>query len=443
MTSIKVVVALYDYHAVEQGDLTLRTNEEYDVIDESQEHWWLMRDKAGHEGYAPSNYVQKKGNISLQQYDWYLGDVSRHRVEGILTQQESEGCFIVRNSATQPGMYTLSVYSKKYEPPIRHYHIKKDAHGMHYISPTTRCQSVPDLIYLHQHNPAGLMTRLREPPTNDKQAPTTAGFGSNKWEIDPGELNLLEELGTGQFGIVRRAKLRRIDVAVKMMKDGSIGEEAFIEEAKVMTKLQHENIVQLYGVCSKKRPIYIVTEYLKYGTLLQYLRNKQTLLISKSVILLDMCLQVCKGMAYLEEHQFIHRDLAARNCLVGSYNVVKVADFGLTRFVLDDEYNACETTKFPIKWASPEVLEYMTYSSKSDVWAFGVLMWEVFTCGKIPYGRMKHSEVVSHVQQGRYLENPRNCLPNIYKIMCSCWTYIAERRPSFGDLAIHIKDLPR
>ena len=145
-------------------------------------------------------------------------------------------------------------------------------------------------------------------------------------------------------------------------------------------------------------------------------------------------------MAYLERHNYIHRDLAARNCLVGSENVVKVADFGLARYVLDDQYTSSGGTKFPIKWAPPEVLNYTRFSSKSDVWAYGecksfyyfcwysdniefllfkclgVLMWEVFTCGKMPYGRLKNTEVVERVQRGIILEKPKSCAKEIYDV---------------------------
>uniref|UniRef100_W8B5E0 non-specific protein-tyrosine kinase n=3 Tax=Dacinae TaxID=164860 RepID=W8B5E0_CERCA len=245
----------------------------------------------------------------------------------------------------------------------------------------------------------------------------------------------MEELGSGQFGVVRRGKWRgSIDTAVKMMKEGTMSEDDFIEEAKVMTKLQHPNLVQLYGVCSKHRPIYIVTEYMKHGSLLNYLRRHETTLIGNMGLLLDMCIQVSKGMAYLERHNYIHRDLAARNCLVGSENVVKVADFGLARYVLDDQYTSSGGTKFPIKWAPPEVLNYTRFSSKSDVWAYGVLMWEVFTCGKMPYGRLKNTEVVERVQRGIILEKPKSCAKEIYDVMKKCWSHGPEERPSFRIL---------
>ncbi|XP_045133703.1 tyrosine-protein kinase Btk29A-like isoform X4 [Portunus trituberculatus] len=430
----KVVVALYDYDATTAGDMSLRKHDELEVLDDTQEHWWKMRNiRTKEEGFAPSNYVRDQG--SLQQYDWYLGDATRHRAEVLLMKQEREGGFVVRNSTTNSGIYTLSVFSKhlpRSRPQVKHYHIKKDQEGHYYLSHHIKCPTIPELIYRHQLNPAGLCTRLR-PISQGREAPTTAGLGHDKWEVDPNQLNLMEELGSGQFGVVRHGKLGSLHVAVKMMKEGTMSEDEFIEEAKVMRQLRHQNLVQLYGVCSKRRPIYIVTEYLCHGSLLNYLRDNERTLLNNTVVL-DMCSQVCNGMEYLEKKKFIHRDLAARNCLVGANSEIKVGDFGLARYVVDDEYNSSGGAKFPIKWAAPEVLNFMRFSSKSDVWAFGVLMWEVYTCGKMPYGRMRNPEVVEMVQSGRVLEQPRYCPDEVYSIMQHCWTPIAESRPSFSEI---------
>ncbi|KAJ8725070.1 hypothetical protein PYW07_016028 [Mythimna separata] len=428
----KVVVALYPFKAIESGDLSLEKGAEYEVIDDSQDHWWKVKDENGLVGYIPSNYVKEKETIGLQKYEWYVGEMSRQRAESLLKQEDKEGCFVVRNSSTK-GMYTLSLYTKVYHPQTKHYHIKQNNRSEYYLSDKHCCASIPELINYHKHNSGGLCSRLKTTPC-DRPAPPTAGLSHDKWEIDPSELVLLEELGAGQFGVVRRGKWRgRIDTAVKMMKEGTMSEDDFIDEAKVMTKLQHQNLVQLYGVCSKHRPIYIVTEYMRHGSLFNYLRRTSPDQLGPAV-LLDMCIQVCKGMAYLERHNYIHRDLAARNCLVGDENVVKVADFGLARYVLDDQYTSSGGTKFPIKWAPPEVLNYTRFSSKSDVWAFGVLMWEVFTCGKVPYGRMKNSEVADMVQRGMLLEKPKGCLNEIYNVMRMCWRRSPEERPSFRVL---------
>ncbi|XP_046432250.1 tyrosine-protein kinase Btk29A isoform X2 [Neodiprion fabricii] len=433
MMRTKVVVALYPFRAIEGGDLSLEKGAEYEVLDDSQEHWWKVKDEHGSVGYIPSNYVKEKELLGLQKYEWYVGDMSRQRAESLLKQEDKEGCFVVRNSSTR-GLYTLSLYTKVGHAHVKHYHIKQNPRGDFYLSEKHCCNSIPDLVNYHRHNSGGLASRLKTSPC-DRPVPPTAGLSHDKWEIDHTELHLFDELGQGQFGVVRRGKWRgSIDVAVKMMKEGTMSEDDFIEEAKVMTKLQHQNLVQLYGVCSKHRPIYIVTEYMRHGSLLNYLRGHETTLGSNVGLLLDMCIQVCKGMAYLERHNYIHRDLAARNCLVGSEHVVKVADFGLARYVLDDQYTSSGGTKFPIKWAPPEVLNYTRFSSKSDVWAYGVLMWEVFTCGKMPYGRLKNTEVVERVQRGMVLEKPKACFKEVYDVMRSCWSQCPETRPSFRVL---------
>ncbi|XP_045478600.1 tyrosine-protein kinase Btk29A isoform X2 [Harmonia axyridis] len=429
----KVVVALYNYKAIESGDLSLEKNQEYEVIDDSQEHWWRVKDAKGNTGFIPSNYVKEKELLGLQQYEWYVGDMSRQRSESLLKQEDKEGCFVVRNSSTK-GLYTLSLYTKIPHPHVKHYHIKQNSRGEFFLSEKHCCNSIADLINYHKHNSGGLASRLKTSPC-DRPAPATAGLSHDKWEIDHNELMLLEELGSGQFGVVRRGKWRgSIDVAVKMMKEGTMSEDDFIEEAKVMTKLQHTNLVQLYGVCSKSRPIFIVTEYMRYGSLLNHLRRHESSLSNNQGLLLDMCIQICKGMSYLERHNYIHRDLAARNCLVGTENIVKVADFGLARYVLDDQYTSSGGSKFPIKWAPPEVLNFTRFSSKSDVWAYGVLMWEVFTCGKMPYGRLKNTEVVERVQKGLILEKPKACYKEVYDIMRMCWSHLPENRPSFRVL---------
>lgn len=217
--------------------------------------------------------------------------MSRQRAESLLKQEEKEGCFVVRNSSTK-GLYTLSLYTKVPHPHVKHYHIKQNSRNEFFLSEKHCCGSIPDLVNYHRHNSGGLASRLKASPC-DRPVPATAGLSHDKWEIDPAELMLLEELGSGQFGVVRRGKWRgSMDVAVKMMKEGTMSEDDFIEEAKVMTKLQHQNLVQLYGVCSKHRPIYIVTEYMKHGSLLNYLRRHETSLAANTAMLLDMCIQV-------------------------------------------------------------------------------------------------------------------------------------------------------
>ncbi|KAM9031057.1 cytoplasmic tyrosine-protein kinase BMX isoform X3 [Sarcophilus harrisii] len=374
---------------------------------------------------------------------WFAGDISRAQSEQLLRQKGKEGAFMVRNSS-QAGRYTVSLFSMALNDKkgaVKHYHVHTNAENKLYLAENYCFDSIPKLIYYHQHNSAGMITRLRHPvSTKANKVPFTASLGSGIWELKREDITLLEELGCGQFGVVHLGKWKgKYDVAIKMIKEGSMSEDEFIQEAHTMMKLNHPKLVKFYGVCTEKYPIYIVTEYITNGCLLSYLKCHGKEL--QPFQLLEMCYNVCEAMAFLESHQFIHRDLAARNCLVDSDLSVKVSDFGMTRYVLDDQYVSSVGTKFPIKWSAPEVFHYSKYSSKSDVWAFGILMWEVFSLGKQPYELYDNRQVVTKVSQGYRLYRPQLASDNIYQIMYSCWHELPEKRPTFHQLLSSIDTL--
>ncbi|XP_069057718.1 tyrosine-protein kinase Tec isoform X2 [Pleurodeles waltl] len=433
-----VVIALFDFIATESHDLKLVTGEEYTILEKNDLHWWKARDKYGMEGYIPSNYVTEKKSNNLDQYEWYCRNIIRSKAEQLLKNEDKEGGFMVRDSS-QMGMYTVSLYTKfkgDGSSAVRHYHIKETSTfpKQHYLAEKHTFPSIPEMIEYHKHNAAGLVTRLRYPVCPKKKAaPTTAGFSYDKWEINPSELTFMKEVGSGLFGVVRLGKWRaQYKVAIKAIREGAMHEEDFIEEAKVMMRLTHPKLVQLYGVCTKSRPLYIVTEFMDHGCLLNYLRQRHGQFHKD--ILLNMCLDVCDGMHYLEENSFIHRDLAARNCLVNESGEVKVSDFGMARYVIDNQYTSSSGAKFPVKWSPPEVFNYSRFSSKSDVWSFGVLMWEVFTEGKMPFENNTNLEVVTRVTHGQRLYRPKLADNSVYQIMMSCWHEKPEGRPTFGDL---------
>jgi serine/threonine protein kinase len=207
-------------------------------------------------------------------------------------------------------------------------------------------------------------------------------------------------------------------VAVKTLKPGTMSSEEFLMEAAIMKKLRHPKLIQLYAVCTDEEPIYIVTELMKYGSLLDYLHDKSRAL--KLPQLVDMAAQVAAGMAYLESQNYVHRDLAARNVLVSDNNICKVADFGLTR-ILEDEYIAKEGAKFPIKWTAPEAALMNRFSIKSDVWSYGILLAEMVTYGRIPYPGMSNQDVLQQVERGYRMPSPPGTPEALYQIMLDCW----------------------
>ncbi|XP_054834386.1 tyrosine-protein kinase ITK/TSK [Eublepharis macularius] len=445
-TKESLVIAIYDYRAQNPQELTLQCNEEYYIIDNSEDHWWLVQDKNGHEGYVPSSYVVDKSPENLQIYEWYNKNISRTRAEALLREEAKEGAFMVRDSR-HPGTYTVSVFTKalsnENNPVIKHYHIKEtcDSPKRYYLAEKYVFDSIPEMINYHRHNAGGLVTRLRYAVCSWREkAPVTAGLSYGKWMINPQELTFDQEIGVGEFGVVHLGFwLQQMKVAIKTIRTGAMSQEDFIEEAQVMMKLSHPKLVQLHGVCMQQDPMCLVFEYMEYGCLSDYLKRQRGSFSKED--LLGMCQDVCEGMAYLEQVSIIHRDLAARNCLVGEFHVVKISDFGMSRYVLDDQYTSSMGTKFPVKWSAPEVFSYSRYSTKSDVWAFGVLMWEVFSEGKAPYENRSNAEVVEEISAGLRLYKPRQASNTVYKLMRNCWSEKQDDRPTFSTLLYQLNEI--
>ncbi|XP_057176172.1 tyrosine-protein kinase Tec [Triplophysa rosa] len=437
----EVVIALYDFQGLEPHDLMLKTGEEYVILEKSGVNWYKARNRFGEEGYIPSNYVTVKESDMLEQFIWFRKNVNRNKAEEQLRKEGKDGGFMVRMSST--GTYTVSLFSKSAgDGAVKHYQIKETQTPTRqfYLAEKYLFNSIPELIEYHMYNSAGLVCRLRHAVGDGRrEAPTTAGFSYDKWEINPSELTFMKELGSGQVGVVRLGKWRaQHKVAIKTIREGAMSEDDFIEEAKIMMNLSHRNLVQLYGVCTQQKPIYLVTEFMELGCLLNFLRQRRGAL--GPLDLLSICHDVSLGMTHLEQHGCIHRDLAARNCLVNSSLGVKVSDFGMARYVLDDQYTSSSGAKFPVKWSPPEVFNFCKYSSKSDVWSFGVLMWEVFTEGKMPFEHNSNHEVVMMVMQGHRLYRPRKTSPHIYGIMQMCWMERADERPKFSQISEKISD---
>ncbi|XP_031713551.1 tyrosine-protein kinase ITK/TSK isoform X2 [Anarrhichthys ocellatus] len=437
-----VVIALQDYKPLKNDDLPLQKDQEYTLINSCHCDWWAVQDDKGNTGFVPSRYIAEKSGNNFQRFEWYNKNITRGAAEDLLMKQGKEGAFMVRDSR-QAGVYTVSVFTKspgsngEKNPRVKHYQIKLTETGeaRFYLAEKYLFSTIPELIHYHQHNAAGLITRLRHPvPQDGGCSQDIADPAEDQWEVDPEELTLGQELGSGQFGLVLEGRWRDKKVAVKTIREECMSEEEFKEEARVMMRLSHCKLVQLYAVRTQCSPMCMVFEFMDNGCLSDYLRARKGRLSQETM--LGMCLDASEGMAYLETSNFIHRDLAARNCLVSKNNEVKVSDFGMTRFVLDDQYTSSQCSKFPVKWSSPEIIKYCKFSSKSDVWSFGVLMWEVYNEGRLPYENRSNGEVVESLNKGLRLLKPRLAPDAIHLLMEWCWKEKPEDRPSF-TLLLH------
>ncbi|XP_063534702.1 proto-oncogene tyrosine-protein kinase ROS [Cydia strobilella] len=262
------------------------------------------------------------------------------------------------------------------------------------------------------------------------------------------QITLTKFLGSGAFGEVFEGVARHIDgsnadtkVAVKTLRKGATEQEKneFLKEAALMSNFKHEHILRLLGVCLDNDPHYIIMELMEAGDLLSYLRAKRaSLYTSESLTLVDllnMCVDVTKGCRYLEEMHFVHRDLACRNCLVATRangRVVKIGDFGLARDIYKNDYYRKEGEGLlPVRWMAVECLVDGVFSCQSDVWAWGVLCWEVLSLGQQPYPARTNREVLGYVRAGGTPDRPPNCPSLFYELLQKCWSYNAEARPSF------------
>ena len=304
------------------------------------------------------------------------------------------------------------------------------------------CSSLEELVRHYSQDSDGLCCKLTV-VCPKFEAPTPVGLSYNtkdEWEIERRSIQMKRRLGAGQFGEVWEGMWNdTTPVAVKTLKPGTMAMQDFLAEAQIMKKLKHEKLIQLYAVCTKEEPIYIITELMKNGSLLDYLQKGEGRHL-KLPELIDIAAQVASGMAYLETQHYIHRDLAARNILVGEGNIVKIADFGLARLIKDDEYTAREGAKFPIKWTAPEAALFNRFSIKSDVWSFGILLVELITHGRVPYPGMTNGEVLAKVEQGYRMPPPPGCPDALYQIMMDCWKQEAEERPTFEYLKYTLED---
>ncbi|XP_043569988.1 tyrosine-protein kinase SYK isoform X1 [Chiloscyllium plagiosum] len=252
-----------------------------------------------------------------------------------------------------------------------------------------------------------------------------------------------KELGSGNFGTVKKGvyKMRKknISVAVKVLKsDDPAVKDELMKEAKFMHQLDNPYIVRMIGICEREC-LMLVMELAEQGQFNKFLQAHKDVTITNIVELVH---QVSMGMKYLEEKNYVHRDLAARNVLLVTQHYAKISDFGLSKAINSEEnyYKAKSTGKWPIKWYAPESINFFKFSSKSDVWSFGVMMWEAFSYGLKPYKGMKGQEVVQMIESNNRLDSPVRCPVEMYELMRECWTYKANDRPGFVTVEHRLRE---
>lgn len=253
-----------------------------------------------------------------------------------------------------------------------------------------------------------------------------------QWEIPYQEITLLHEIGSGHFGKVWIGKWNgTIDVAVKTCKSSAMSNSAFYKEAQIMKQFRHHRLVALYGISSLHDSIYIITEYLSNGSLLDYLHDNRQNVVRFSH-LLYIALQIAEGMCFLESQGLIHRDLAARNILIGENNIAKIADFGLAT-VLSHGNRCTMVDMLPVKWSAPEVISFGEFSVKSDVWSFGIVLIEIFTYGEDPYHGWTANYVATMVVDQHYRISRPDSIPiELYNEIFKCWFENPKDRPTFS-----------
>ncbi|KAL7877960.1 hypothetical protein SRHO_G00046030 [Serrasalmus rhombeus] len=296
------------------------------------------------------------------------------------------------------------------------------------------------------------LTNLGTMATTEKRHSNT-----DKLHFPRADLQTITTLGKGDFGDVFLAKARGIEegeeetvVLVKSLQSrDELSQAEFKRQVELFSKLSHPNIVRLLGLCRDTEPHYIILEYVDLGDLKQFLRiskSKDEKLKPQPISTktkVSICAQVAAGMEHLSNQRFVHKDLAARNCLISGQRQVKVSALGLSKDVYNSEYYHYRQKWIPLRWLPTESVVDDDFSTKSDVWAFGVLMWEVFSHGELPYSTLSHEEVLEGLQAGTLkLSAPETCPSKVYKLMTRCCALSLKERPSFSELVQALADIP-
>ncbi|KAF7703220.1 insulin-like growth factor 1b receptor isoform X1 [Silurus meridionalis] len=291
---------------------------------------------------------------------------------------------------------------------------------------------------------------------NPEYLSATEVYVPDEWEVAREKITMSRELGQGSFGMVYEGIAKGVvkdepetRVAIKTVNESASMHERieFLNEASVMKEFNCHHVVRLLGVVSQGQPTLVIMELMTQGDLKSYLRTLRSIKNTSSLPLpplkkmIQMAGEIADGMAYLNANKFVHRDLAARNCMVAEDFTVKIGDFGMTRDIYEtDYYRKGGKGLLPVRWMSPESLKDGVFTTMSDVWSFGVVLWEIATLAEQPYQGMSNEQVLRFVMEGGLLDKPDNCPDMMFELMRMCWQYNPKMRPTFLEIISSIKD---
>lgn len=329
---------------------------------------------------------------------------------------------------------------------IYHYLLERNNDGLLSIQKGRKFENLLQVVDHYSRGPDGLLCSLQEPIAVAAPAVAMVEPPGPK-RINEADLVITKELGHGSFGNVMQGTYRypngrHVDVAVKILKEVEAlnPKHEIMREADTMSVLDHENIVRLIGIGATE-PMKLVMELAPLGPLNKYLRKSQQMGQITAEHVTNLLQQVAAGMAYLESVRFVHRDLAARNVLVVNENFCKISDFGMSRAIGVDSnyYEPKAPGRWPLKWYAPECIYFSKFDSKSDVWSYGVTLWEGYSFGSKPYQGLKGPDILQMIEANQRLPQPVACPPAAYEIMMECWSYDPVRRPNFAELRERMK----
>ncbi|XP_076840701.1 protein-tyrosine kinase 6b [Brachyhypopomus gauderio] len=439
-----VFTALWAFEARADEELSFEAGDMFKMVSCSGD-WWTAHklDSCGcvlATGIVPYNYLERGESVASQ--PWFFGKMNRFEsLSHLMSADNGDGAFLVRLSENDNVGHVLSVRVKN---GVKHFKVYQMDSGF-YVDQSRCFPSLLELIEYYQNHRLGAVHRLGMPCIRRQPQPQDLSHTTvDKWELPKEDFTLGEKLGSGQFADVYRGKWKkRINVAIKILKNNeSLNQQDFQMEVQLLKRLRHRHLISLFAICTSSAPYYIITELMEKGNLLDFLRSTEGGALDL-VSLIDMAAQVAAGMVYLEDHNSIHRDLAARNVLVGEGYICKVADFGLARFIKEAVYIS-EEKKIPYKWTAPEAIIRGRYSNKSDVWSFGILLYEIITYGGVPYPGFTTNEAIKQVMHRGYrMPAPPKCPRFLYDVMLSCWRDSPEDRPDFKQLTCDLENINR